>query len=116
SRGDVSGGMAAAENRLTGEFSFGGQEHFYLETHAAWAEWGDAGDLFISSSTQHPSEIQAIVSEVLHVPRNEIVVQAPRMGGGFGGKETQGNTPAALVALAAQKTGCPVRLQWDRDL
>ncbi|MBL9188724.1 MAG: xanthine dehydrogenase molybdopterin binding subunit [Opitutaceae bacterium] len=115
-RGDAGAALAAAPARLAGEFSFGGQEHFYLETHAAWAEWGDEGDVFISSSTQHPSEIQAIVAEVLHVPRNKVVVQSPRMGGGFGGKETQGNTPAALVALAARVTGRPVRLQWDRDI
>ena len=115
-RGDSAAALATAPQRLSGEFQFGGQEHFYLETHAAWAEWGDDGDVFISSSTQHPSEIQAIVAEVLHVPRHKIVVQAPRMGGGFGGKETQGNTPAALVALAALKTGRPVRVQWDRDL
>ncbi len=116
SRGDAAAAFAAAPQRLSGEFSFGGQEHFYLETHAAWAEWTDDGGVFISSSTQHPSEIQAIVAEVLHLPRHKIVVQAPRMGGGFGGKETQGNTPAALVALAALKTGQPVRVQWDRDL
>ncbi len=115
-RGDVAAALAQAGQRLAGRFQFGGQEHFYLETHAAWAECGDDGDLVISSSTQHPSEIQAIVAEVLHLPRNKIVVEAPRMGGGFGGKETQGNTPAALVALAALKTGRPVRLQWDRDV
>jgi xanthine dehydrogenase large subunit len=115
-RGDCAAALATAPGRLSGEFTLGGQEHFYLETHAAWAECGDDGDVQICSSTQHPSEIQAIVAEVLHVPRNKVVVQAPRMGGGFGGKETQGNTPAALVALAALKTGRPVRLQWDRDL
>jgi len=115
-RGDAVAALAAAPHRVAGEFSFGGQEHFYLETHAVWAEWGDDGDVLVSSSTQHPSEIQTIISEVLHVPRNKIVVQVPRMGGGFGGKETQGNMPAALVALAALKTGQPVRLQWDRDL
>ena len=63
--------------------------------------------MLIASSTQHPSEIQTIVSEVLHVPRHRIVVQAPRMGGGFGGKETQGNTWAALAALAASRRAGP---------
>ncbi|HVS53553.1 MAG TPA: xanthine dehydrogenase molybdopterin binding subunit [Opitutaceae bacterium] len=115
-RGDCATALATAPRRMTGEFSFGGQEHFYLETQAAWAECGDEGDVRICSSTQHPSEIQTIVSEVLALPRNKIVVQAPRMGGGFGGKETQGNTPAALVALAALKTGRPVRVQFDRDV
>ncbi len=115
-RGDCAVALAAAPLRLDGEFSFGGQEHFYLETHAAWAEAGDDGSVGVNSSTQHPSEIQAIVAEVLHVARHKVVVQAPRMGGGFGGKETQGNAWAAYVALAAVKTGRPVRVQLDRDL
>ncbi len=115
-RGDCERALAASPHRLDGEFFSGGQEHFSLETHAAWAEPGEAGTIFLSSSTQHPSEIQTIVSEVLAMPRNRIVVQAPRMGGAFGGKEVQGNTFGALVALAAVRTGRPVRLQLDRDL
>ena len=115
-RGDVATALATAPARLEGEFEFGGQEHFYLETHAAWAEAGEDGTVLVNSSTQHPSEIQAIVAEVLHLARHKVVVQAPRMGGGFGGKETQGNAFAALVALAAVKTGRPVRVQLDRDL
>jgi len=115
-RGDCDKALAGAPHRLDGELSSGGQEHFYLETHAAWAEPGEKDTLFVSSSTQHPSEIQTIVAEVLGRPRNSIVVQAPRMGGGFGGKEVQGNTFAALVALAAVHTGQPVRMQLDRDL
>ncbi len=115
-RGDAVAALAAAPCRLEGEIEFGGQEHFYLETHAAWAEAGEEGAVLINSSTQHPSEIQAIVAEVLHLARHKVVVQAPRMGGGFGGKETQGNAFAALVALAAVRTGRPVRVQLDRDL
>ena len=115
-RGDCAAVLATAPARIDGEFSFGGQEHFYLETHAAWAEAGEDGAVTVNSSTQHPSEIQTIVAEVLHVPRNKVVVQAPRMGGGFGGKETQGNAWAAYVALAATKTGRPVRVQLDRDV
>lgn len=115
-RGDVTAALAAAAEKLDGEFEFGGQEHFYLETHAAWAEAGEEGTVLINSSTQHPSEIQAIVAEVLHLPRHKVVVQAPRMGGGFGGKETQGNAFAALVALASVRTGRPVRVQLDRDI
>ena len=115
-RGDAGAALAAAPLKFDGEFEFGGQEHFYLETHAAWAEAGEDGTVLVNSSTQHPSEIQAIVAEVLHLPRHKVVVQAPRMGGGFGGKETQGNAFAALVALAAVKAGRPVRLQLDRDL
>jgi len=115
-RGDWEDALKRAPGRIAGEFFSGGQEHFYLETHAAWAEVGDGGDILISSSTQHPSEIQAKVAEVLGMPRNRVIVRAPRMGGGFGGKETQGNTPAALVALAALKTGRPTRIQFDRDI
>ncbi|HEX8372741.1 MAG TPA: xanthine dehydrogenase molybdopterin binding subunit [Chthoniobacterales bacterium] len=115
-RGDWRAGLDASAFSLEGEFEIGGQEHLYLETHAAWAEIDGEGNVLISSSTQHPSEIQATVSHVLNLPRNRIIVQAPRMGGGFGGKETQGNTWAALVALAAWKTGRPVRVQIDRDL
>ena len=115
-RGDCDKALASAPHRLDGEFLSGGQEHFYLETHAAWAEPGEDATLFVSSSTQHPSEIQTILSEVLAVPRAKVVVQSPRMGGAFGGKEVQGNTFAALVGLAAVKTGAPVRMQLDRDL
>ncbi len=115
-RGDSASALSRAPKRLDGEFSFGGQEHFYLETQAAWAEAGEAGSVFVSSSTQHPTEIQAIVSEVLGEPRNKVVVQSPRMGGGFGGKETQGNAFAAMVALASVKTRSPVRIQLDRDV
>jgi len=115
-RGDVDAALAAAAHRLTDVFEFGGQEHFYLETHAAWAEATDDGGVFVASSTQHPTEIQSIVAEVLGLPKSAVVVEAPRMGGGFGGKETQGNLWAALTALAAQKTGKAVRVQLDRDL
>jgi xanthine dehydrogenase molybdopterin binding subunit/xanthine dehydrogenase small subunit len=114
-RGNCDAALAGAPHRLEGEFESGGQEHFYLETQAAWAEPGEKGTLFVCSSTQHPSEIQTIVAEVIGVPRSSVVVQAPRMGGGFGGKEVQGNTFAALVALAASSTGRPVRMQLDRD-
>ena len=100
---------------LEGEFEFGGQEHFYLETNAAWAERGEDGAIFVASSTQHPSEVQQVIAHVLHLPANKVVVQMPRMGGGFGGKETQAATPAALAALAAQHTGQPVRVRFNRD-
>jgi xanthine dehydrogenase molybdopterin binding subunit/xanthine dehydrogenase small subunit len=115
-RGDVTAGLAKAPLRLEGEFEFGGQEHFYLESQAAWAEAGEDGSIYVSSSTQHPTEIQTVVADVLGETRNRVVVQSPRMGGGFGGKETQGNGFAAMVALASVKTRQPVRLQLDRDL
>ena len=101
---------------LEAEFTLGGQEHFYLETHAAWAEPGEDGEsVLVHSATQHPSEIQACVAHVLGIDRNKVVVECPRMGGGFGGKETQGNTWAALAALGARVTGRPVRIRLDRD-
>ena len=115
-RGDAKSALRQAQHRLEGTFSMGGQEHFYLETQAAYAERGDDGDITVVSSTQHPSEIQVVVAHLLHLSRNQVVVQCPRMGGGFGGKETQGNTWAGLAALAAWKTGTPVRVQLDRDL
>ena len=97
--------MVKASGDFEGEFELGGQEHFYLETHAAWAERGRGRFNVVTSSTQHPSEVQTVVAHVLHLPINKVVVQSPRMGGGFGGKETQANTPAALAAFAAIKTG-----------
>jgi|CZKI01.1.fsa_nt_gi xanthine dehydrogenase molybdopterin binding subunit/xanthine dehydrogenase small subunit len=115
-RGDWKSALARSPLRLDGEFSVGGQEHFYLETQAAWAEAGEDGSVFVSSSTQHPTEIQAIVAELLGQPKNKVVVQSPRMGGAFGGKETQGNAFAAMVALASIRTRQPVRIQLDRDL
>ncbi len=115
-RGDCAAALAQAPQRFSGEFELGGQEHFYLETQAAWAEAGEDDTVLINSSTQHPSEIQTIVCEVLGLAKHKVVVQAPRMGGGFGGKETQGNAFAAIAALASRRTGRPVRVQLDRDL
>ncbi len=115
-RGDALGALKNAPQILEGEFSFGGQEHFYLEMQAAHAEPGEDGSMFVMSSTQHPSEVQHIVAHALRVPVNHVVVQSPRMGGGFGGKETQAATFAALAALAAAKTKQPVRVRVNRDL
>jgi xanthine dehydrogenase molybdopterin-binding subunit B len=114
-RGDVAGALDASPLKLTGTFELGGQEHFYLETQAAWAEPGEDGSVLVSSSTQHPSEVQAVVAHVLHLSSNKVVVQSPRMGGGFGGKETQAALPAALAAMAARHTGKPVRVRFNRD-
>ena len=115
-RGDVLGALKSSPQVLEGEFAFGGQEHFYLEMQAAYAEPGEDGSMFVMSSTQHPSEVQHIVAHVLQVPTNHVVVQSPRMGGGFGGKETQAATFAALAALAAAKTRQAVRVRVNRDL
>ena len=114
-RGDCDQALKAAPLTLEGSFELGGQEHFYLETQAAWAEHGEDGSMLVVSSTQHPSEVQNAVAHVLSVPANRVVVQSPRMGGGFGGKETQAAMPAALAALAAHHTGRPVRVRWNRD-
>jgi xanthine dehydrogenase molybdopterin binding subunit/xanthine dehydrogenase small subunit len=114
-RGDVSAALAGAPLTFEGELSFGGQDHFYLETNAAWAERGEDGTVFISSSTQHPSEVQHIVAHLLALPMHSVVIECPRMGGGFGGKETQAAIPAALAALAATKTGRKVRIRFNRD-
>jgi xanthine dehydrogenase molybdopterin binding subunit/xanthine dehydrogenase small subunit len=115
-RGDVQSALAESPEILEGEFLLAGQEHFYLEMQAASAEQGEDGSMFVMSSTQHPSEVQHIVAHLLHVPVNHVVVQSPRMGGGFGGKETQAATFAALAALAAAKTRRPVRVRINRDL
>ena len=115
-RGDAARQLAQSELTLDGEFSFGGQEHFYLEMQAAWAERGEDGSMLVTSSTQHPTEVQQVVARVLGLKANQVVVQCPRMGGGFGGKETQAATFAALAALAAAKTNRPVRVRVNRDL
>ncbi len=114
-RGDARQALASAPFTLEGEFSLGGQEHFYLETQSAWAEPREDGAMFVSCSTQHPSEVQAVVARVLGVAANRVVVQCPRVGGGFGGKETQAATPAALAALAAHTSGRAVRVRFNRD-
>jgi xanthine dehydrogenase molybdopterin binding subunit/xanthine dehydrogenase small subunit len=115
-RGDIQAALADSPEILEGEFSLEGQEHFYLEMQAACAEQGEDGSMFVMSSTQHPSEVQHVVAHLLHVPVSHVVVQSPRMGGGFGGKETQAATFAALAALAAAKTRRPVRVRINRDL
>ncbi|WP_409235646.1 xanthine dehydrogenase molybdopterin binding subunit [Streptomyces sp. PA5.6] len=112
--GDIDAGFADSAHVLSGEFQFAGQEHFYLETHAALAQIDENGQVFIQSSTQHPSETQEIVSHVLGVPAHEVTVQCLRMGGGFGGKEMQPHGFAAIAALGAKLTGRPVRFRLNR--
>ncbi len=115
-RGDVSAAMAGAAHRLSGEVRCGGQDHFYLETQASWAAIDGDGLVHVSASTQHPSETQAMVAHALGIPSNRVVCRCLRMGGGFGGKETQANTFAAVAALAALRTGHPVGIQLPRGL
>lgn len=113
-RGDIEAGFAASTHVFSGEFEFKGQEHFYLETHCALAQVDEAGQVFIQSSTQHPSETQEIVAHVLGLHSHEVTVQCLRMGGGFGGKEMQPHGFAAVAALGAKLTGRPVRLRLNR--
>ncbi len=113
-RGDVDAGLDRATHVFHGEFEFAGQEHFYLETHAALALVDENGQIFVQSSTQHPSETQEIVAHVLGRPSHEVTVQCLRMGGGFGGKEMQPHGFAAIAAIGATLTGRPVRLRLNR--
>jgi xanthine dehydrogenase large subunit len=94
------GGARRSGARLRGHHENLGQEHFYLETHASLAYYDESGQLFIQCSTQHPGEAQAIVAHVLGLTNNAITVQSLRMGGGFGGKETQphGSPPSPRSA------------------
>jgi xanthine dehydrogenase large subunit len=112
--GDVDAGFADSAHVFTGEFQFSDQEHFYLETHAALAYVDEAEQVFVQSSTQHPSETQEIVAHVLGLHSHEVTVQCLRMGGGFGGKEMQPHGFAAVAALGAKLTGRPVRLRLNR--
>jgi xanthine dehydrogenase large subunit len=113
-RGDPEGAIAAAPHRLSGTLEIGGQDHFYLEGQVAAALPQDDGSLLVYSSTQHPSECQAIVAHALGVPANRVVVVCRRMGGGFGGKESQPALIAAAAAVLAHKARRPVKLRLDR--
>ncbi|WP_337269037.1 xanthine dehydrogenase molybdopterin binding subunit [Oryzifoliimicrobium ureilyticus] len=115
SRGDAASALESAPRRIKGSMRIGGQEHFYLEGHIALAIPGEDDDVCVWSSTQHPSEIQHIVSHVLAIPSHAVTVNIRRMGGGFGGKETQGNQFAALAAIAAKKLKRAVKFRPDRD-
>lgn len=112
--GDAAGAIAAAPMQASGEFRAGGQEHFYLEGQIAIALPGEDGDIAITSSTQHPTEVQHIAARVLGCDFNRITVRCRRMGGGFGGKESNASWVAAAAALAARITGRPVKLRLSR--
>jgi xanthine dehydrogenase large subunit len=114
-RGDVESALMAAENAIEGSLDIGGQEHFYLESQIAIAVPGEQGQMVIHSSTQHPSEVQMMVAEALGVPFNHVNCICKRMGGGFGGKETQAAQPAMMAALLAVKTRRPVRFVYTKD-
>ena len=113
--GDVAAALAAAPRRLEGTLEVGGQEHFYLEGQTALAVPQEDGDMLVHSSSQHPTEIQHKVAEALGVPMHAVRVEVRRMGGGFGGKESQGNALAVACAVVAARTGRPAKMRYDRD-
>lgn len=114
-RGDAEAALAAAPHTLSGSFEVGGQEHFYLEGQVAYALPQEQNQWLVYSSTQHPGEAQHWVSHALGIDSHAVRVECRRMGGGFGGKETQSGHMAVWAALAAHKLGRPVKLRMDRD-
>ena len=114
-RGEPVPVLAAAQHHVQGVMHIGGQEHFYLEGQIALALPGEADEIIVHSSTQHPSEVQAMVAAVLGVARHAVTVEVRRMGGAFGGKETQGNLFATIAALVAKATGRAAKIRPDRD-
>ena len=113
--GDAEQALAAAPLRIKGEFSVGGQEHFYLEGQISYALPKEEQGMLVLCSTQHPSEMQHVVAHALGVPAHQVVVECRRMGGGFGGKESQSALWAALAAICAAHLKRPVKLRADRD-
>jgi xanthine dehydrogenase large subunit len=114
-RGDPDSKIAAAPYRLEGEFEVGGQEQFYLEGQVAYAIPKEQDSMLVYSSTQHPSEMQHVVAHMLDWPTHNVVCECRRMGGGFGGKESQSAVFACVAALAAHTLRRPVKLRADRD-
>lgn len=114
--GDAQQAIAQAAHRLSGTVEMGGQDHFYLEGQIAVAVPGEDQDLYIYSSTQHPTEVQHLVASCLGLQSKDIVVRCRRMGGGFGGKETQPALFACIAALAARRCNRAVKLRVDRDV
>jgi len=114
-RGDAEGALAAAPHRRQGRLRIGGQEQFYLEGQIAYAVPQEDGGMLVYNSTQHPGAAQHQVARALGVAAHRVAVECRRMGGGFGGKETQGDLPACAAAIAAHRLGRPVKLRYDRD-
>ncbi|MFP3848440.1 xanthine dehydrogenase molybdopterin binding subunit [Pseudomonas sp. W5-01] len=113
-RGDSATALASATHRIQGTLHIGGQEHFYLETQISSVMPTEDGGMIVYCSTQNPTEVQKLVAEVLDVPMNKIVVDMRRVGGGFGGKETQAASPACLCAVVARLTGQPTKMRLPR--
>ncbi|MGI3169132.1 xanthine dehydrogenase molybdopterin binding subunit [Pseudooceanicola sp. C21-150M6] len=114
-KGDPAKAISKAKHVIKGSMEVGGQEHFYLEGQAALALPQDGGDMVVMSSTQHPTEIQHKVAHAIGLPMHAVRVETRRMGGGFGGKESQGNALAVSCAIAARLTGKACRMRYDRD-
>jgi xanthine dehydrogenase large subunit len=114
-KGDAEAAIAAAPRLVEGRIEIGGQEHFYLEGQAALALPQEGGDMIVHASSQHPTEIQHMVATALDMPMHAVRVEVRRMGGGFGGKESQGNALAVACAVAARATGRPCKMRYDRD-
>jgi xanthine dehydrogenase large subunit len=114
-RGDSRKAIEHASNRLSGSVGLGGQDQFYLEGQIAMALPAEDGDLFVYSSTQHPGEVQHLVADATAKKSKDVVVECRRMGGAFGGKESQPALIACIAALMAQKTGRSCKLRLDRD-
>nr|XP_015199707.1 PREDICTED: xanthine dehydrogenase/oxidase [Lepisosteus oculatus] len=115
-RGNINQGFQEADQILEGQMHIGGQEHFYMETHCSLAvPKGEDGEMELFVSTQATAKTQQLVAKALGVPANRIVCRVKRMGGGFGGKESRSTLLSTVVAVAAHKTGRPVRCMLDRD-
>lgn len=114
-RGDADGALTKAPHRITGELHTGAQEHWYLESQVCLCIPGEGGEMRVHSSTQHPSETQALIAELLAVSKHEVTVEVRRMGGAFGGKETQANHTACWTALLCHATRRPVKIRLFRD-
>ncbi|MGR5528080.1 xanthine dehydrogenase molybdopterin binding subunit [Vibrio alfacsensis] len=113
-RGDATGAIAFAPHVLEGSLCIGGQEHFYLETQVSSAIPTEDGGVIVYSSSQNPTEIQKLVASVLNIPMHKVKTEVRRIGGGFGGKETQAAFPACIAAIMATQTGQPVKFRLPR--
>ena len=114
-RGDPEQALESSPKRMQGEISVGGQEQFYLEGQISYIAPHEDGCFHLWCSTQHPTEMQQVVAHALGIDFNQVVVEMRRMGGGFGGKESQSAIFACIAAVAANKLGRPVKLRLDRD-
>lgn len=114
-RGDSAKALAKAKHIIEGELEIGGQEHFYLETQVSSVMPTEDGGMIVYTSTQNPTEVQKLIAEVLGIAMHKVVVDMRRMGGGFGGKETQAAGPACMCAVIAHLTGRPTKMRLLRN-